>query len=262
MAAAHRRAPRPLTGRDITLLKFLAEHRIVRANQVATLLGVSTATARTRLKRLAARDLVAGGGPVYHRQPSHFLIRHAGLRAIGSSLSPPQISDVDYRHDVGLAWVWLAARAGRFGPLREIVSERRMKAHDRRRDSGEEHFAVGRIGAMRGEGHYPDLLLRTASGHTVAVELELSHKGARRLDRIASRYLVDNRIDAVLYLVDEPSVARRIEAAAARAGAADLVHVRFVRWGEPVGPPARPGRAVASRGGRRGAPPRTADLVR
>ncbi len=231
----------------MTLLEFLAEHRVVRANQVEKLLGVSLDAARRRLNRLAV-DGYVNRGTLYHRQPGHFLISSAGLRAIGSRLPVPTLRAADYRHDIGLAWVWLAARSGAFGPLRGMVSERQMSSHDARAGAGagEERFAVGRIGHTRHGGHLPDLLLHTASGHTVAVELELTHKTDRRLERILGAYAVDRRIDAVLYLVDDPRLARRIRTAAARVGAEDLIHVQFTRWSERVGPP-EPVRSSGSR---------------
>lgn len=229
-------SPRPPSASERALLEFLAVHRIVRANQVEALLGISPGAARRRLGRLAGEGYVSSGR-LYHRQPEHFLITAGGLRALGLRRPAPALRAAEYRHDVGLAWVWLAARSGTFGPLRSIVSEREMRSHDGRAGPGDEHYAVGRIGRTRHGGHLPDLLLHTTSGHRVAVELELTHKTDRRLDEILGRYAADRRIDAVLYLVEDPRLARRIGAAAARVGASDLIHVQFVRFTEAAGAP-------------------------
>ena len=77
--------------------------------------------------------------------------------------------------------------------------------------------------------HYPDLLLRTADGRRVALELELSSKGRDRLNKIMAGYAADPRIDAVVYLVPTASLARSVKAAARRAGISELVHIQRVR---------------------------------
>jgi hypothetical protein len=68
-------------------------------------------------------------------------------------------------------------------------------------------------------------------GQRVAVELELTGKGRARRDKIMAGYAADPRIDAVLYLVDKPAIARAIQSSARAAGIADEVHVQAFRWG-------------------------------
>ena len=60
---------------------------------------------------------------------------------------------------------------------------------------------VGLLGSHgKPQRHYPDLMLDMATGHRVAVELELTAKSSRRLSRIMTGYASDARIDSVLYL--------------------------------------------------------------
>jgi hypothetical protein len=117
--------------------------------------------------------------------------------------------------------------------MHEVVSERTMRSRDGK-SPGSERFGV-RLGGLGAGGrerfHYPDLLLVDPNGHRIAVELELSGKGRRRLEGILAGYAADPRISAVLYLVDRPSVGRSIEASARALGIADLVHVQRARWG-------------------------------
>ncbi|HWF54040.1 MAG TPA: hypothetical protein VG223_05420, partial [Solirubrobacteraceae bacterium] len=136
--------------------------------------------------------------------------------------------------------------------LSEQISERQMRSADRRPSSagaeGGERFGVRCIGLGRSGGerlHYPDMLLRTATGHTVAVELELSPKSGARLQRIIGRYVADRRVDAVLYLVDDDRRAREITATARRLGASKLIHVQRVQWSEQAGPPRAHSREAA-----------------
>ena len=213
------------------MLWFLAEHRMALPEHVAALLGTTVEAARLRLARLVRAEYVVKE-PLFHRQPAMYLIARDGLGAIGSALPRPRRDIHAYEHDVGVAWLWIAARRGTFGPLREIVGERRMRSHDGARDPDVEPFAV-KLGGFGPRGreslHYPDLLLRAADGRRVALELELSSKGRRRLERILSGYAADPRIDGVVYLVASASLARSVQGAARRLGIASLVHIQRVR---------------------------------
>jgi hypothetical protein len=193
------------------------------------------------------------------------LITAAGLRALGSTLPTPSLDLHNYEHDIGLAWLWLAARRGTFGPLSEILAERTLRSRDGAADresrggeprggdphtdeshTDESHAAeppgaearatemLGvRLGGTGPRGrerlHYPDLLLRTGDGRWVALELELSTKGRTRLESILSGYGSDPRIAGVVYLVQSQTVARSVERAARKVGVSDLVHVQRVR---------------------------------
>jgi hypothetical protein len=224
-----------LTDPDVELLGFLAEHRLVLPEHAAVLLDRSPGTARARLGRLGAGGYVRSERLFRGRPPMH-LITSAGLRVIGSTLEPPRVDVRAYRHDVGVAWLWLAARRGTFGPLQEIIAERRMRSRDGARGSHREPAEpVGvRLGGFGPRGqerlHYPDLLLRTADGRRVALELELSPKTRARLEAILTGYGADPRIDSVVYLVDHAAVARSVTGAARRLGVSSLVHTQRVRF--------------------------------
>jgi len=242
---------------DIELLWFLAEHRMVLPDHAASLLGTTVQTAKVRLAKLVSAGYVTRA-PLFRKQPPMHLIAGAGLAVIGSRLPTPQIDVHSYVHDVGVAWLWLAARQGTFGPLLEIIGERRLRSHDAARDPGTEPLAVklGGAGPRGGERlHYPDLLLRTDGGPRIALELELSSKGRVRLEKILAGYASDPRIDGVVYLVQTAAVARSVQAAARRLGIAPLVRIQRVR--STVTSPAAvrahdAARAVPSRRGRTG----------
>jgi hypothetical protein len=220
---------------DRDVLAFAAEHRIVLADQVESLLGASAAE---RLEALVQDGLLMQERPL-NAPPCHRIVR-AGLDALGSELSAPRaLAPATYRHDVGLAWLWVAAHRGVWGEFADVVSERRMRSHDATMDAAGEltpelpfGIRLGGVGRAGGERrHYPDLLLVTNEGHRIAVELELSTKGPGRRETILAGYAADPRIDAVLYLVDRPAVGHAISRSAARLGIADLVHVQRVQWG-------------------------------
>jgi hypothetical protein len=109
-------------------------------------------------------------------------------------------------------------------------------------DPSAEPFGI-RLGGYGAGGrprlHYPDLLLDTNCGHRVAIELELSGKKRTHRETILSGYSVDRRIDAVLYLVDDPAVARALSASVRRLGLESLVHVQRFTWDPAVRPHGR-----------------------
>ncbi|MGZ4244233.1 MAG: hypothetical protein ACXVSE_08080 [Solirubrobacteraceae bacterium] len=244
-----------LTATDRTLLTFAAEHRFVLAAQVAVLLGASEAAATARLRRLGRGGFLRCAREL-HRGPLWHQITRAGLRAADSTLPAPRGFDVaTHRHDAGLGWLMLVARAGRFGPAARVISEREMRSHDGRTADPAQRYGVRLRGAGPGGHdrlHHPDMVMVTESGHRVAFELELSTKEPDRRERILSAYARDHRIDAVVYLVDRPAAGRAIERSVARLGLRDLVAVRRVTVAD--GAPARAAAPAAARSGERRAP--------
>jgi DNA-binding MarR family transcriptional regulator len=224
-----------VTERDRRLLAFIADHRLVLAAHAGALLGVSEEAASARLRALSKAGMLSRQR-LLHEQPAHYQITRTGLALIASSLPRPRVDLRCYDHDIGTAWLWLAARSGALGALREVLSERQLRSRDGTADGRREPLGV-RLGGVGPSGrerlHYPDLLLTTATGHRVAVELELSSKGRSRREKILAGYGADPRIDAVVYFVEErnPQLARAIRASAARLGISRLVHVQRVRPG-------------------------------
>jgi hypothetical protein len=242
-----------LTDDDRALLAFAAEHRFVLAAQVALLLGWSDATAGARLRRLGRAGYLRRVREL-HRGPAWHQITASGLRAISSELPAPRGFDLaTHRHDAGLGWLMLAARAGRFGGVRRVVSEREMRSGDGRASATEPRYGV-RLGGVGPGGrdrlHYPDMVIVTDTGHRVAFELELSTKEPERRARILTGYAADPRIDTVVYLVDRAAAARAIERSVRRLGLRELVAVREVTLGR--GARATPaGRSITRAGARR-----------
>lgn len=227
-----------LTERDVELLSFLSEHRLALPAHAAVLLDVSAGTAAARLSRLVDAKLLKRE-PAVPGTPSWYRITRRGLGVIGSSLPPPQIDLRSYRHDVGVAWLWLAARGGAFGPVNEIIGERRLRSLDGARaaddaPAADDTTAGVRLGGFGPHGrerlHYPDLILRTSGGRRIALELELTPKTRTRLETILGGYGADPRFDGVVYLVERAALATSVRNAARRLGVSELVATRRVRF--------------------------------
>jgi hypothetical protein len=248
---------------DRLMLEFMAEQRVAVEPQLRRLLG---GAAEVTAQRLAA---LADGGylrreAIFAEQPAALWITARGLGGVERRLAAPRRPDLrTYRHDVGVGWLWLAARDGAFGELTALRSERELRARDRgaQAGGGGERLGVrtGGVGPRGGERlHYPDLLLDTATGHRVALELELTAKSATRLDGIMRGYAFERRIDAVVYLVPDRAIGSRVQAAARRAGIGELVHVQRLAPAAPAGAPGAAralGRRATARGGGRAADP-------
>lgn len=221
------------TERDPSILAFAAEHRLVLERQVERLLGVGPGNARRRLKQLVAGGYLTSDRVFSDRM---FQIRPRGLTAIGSSLPAPRFNLGAYRHDVGLGWLWLMSHEGAFGPLHEVLSERRLRSHDGALDRAGEPYGV-RLGGRDSRGnerlHYPDLLLIDRHGRRLALELELTPKGGGRREAILGGYGTDTGIDRVLYLVEEQpagrAIKRTLEGTAHGMGVSDRVRFQLVR---------------------------------
>ena len=136
-----------------------------------------------------------------------------GLRAIGSSLKAPYLNLNEYRHDVGVGWMWLAARDGAFGELTDLTSDRRMKAEDAATVSagGRPRWGVG-LGLLGRHGspqhHYPDLMLEHGERPPCRGRARAHEQELRRMSRIMLAYASDARVDHVLYLVANRRIAR------------------------------------------------------
>jgi hypothetical protein len=196
-----------LTERDRMILAFAAEHRLVLGRQIEALSGADVSGRMRALVRGAyLGELREVSFPCYQ-------ILKRGLRAIGSPLKPPRPKLDAYKHDVGLAWLWLGARRGAFGPLQHVLSERRLRSEDGALEHPPDPHAV-RLGGIDRYGnetlHYPDLLLIDGRRRRLAVELELTQKSRGRLERILAGYAADGRIDRVLYLVEDNREGRRL----------------------------------------------------
>jgi hypothetical protein len=222
-----------ITDRDRAALEFVSEHRLVLAAHVQSLLGASPAVTYARLRALSNAGLLVCDR-IFHARPGCYRITGKGLAVIGSELARPAIDLRCYDHDVGVAWLWLAARNGAFGDLRQILSERRLRSHDAGQDGRADPLGVRLGGSGPGGGarlHYPDLMLTDAGGHRIALELELSGKSRTRLEGILAGYAIDAHVDAVVYLADDVKVANKVRAAARKLGISSLVHVQRVSYG-------------------------------
>jgi hypothetical protein len=211
------------------LLAFIGEHRFVLSAQAQALLGGPAEATVERLRELTDAGYLIEE-PVLVGQPVAYRITRLGLDVIGGELRPLPISLTNYWHDVGAAWLWLAARNGAFGPMREVLAERVIRSRDAK--GRDDPFGV-RLGGLGRNGrerlHYPDLLMVDRGGQRLALELEITSKPPGERERILAGYAADSRIARVLYVAYKAHVAQALSASVSRLRISSLVVIHRVQ---------------------------------
>lgn len=198
-----------ISARDLEVLEFVARFGVVPRDAVAlwarTKRSVTLARER-RLRQAGLVEVVPGLGAVGRV----VVCTKLGLRVVGrTDLRRPQLSLQTVGHESVVAD--LAARIEREGD--ETLSEREILA--RERAAGARLFSAA---LSRGRFHRADLVrVSRGSGELEAVEVELTTKGAARLDELVRAWrgaVAERRVDRVVYRcapAARPFVERAVE---------------------------------------------------
>ncbi len=217
-----------VTARDIEMLRWIGRLRFAEANQVARRFGMDESNAYRRLRGLVARELIAHRR-VFHGIPGVYSATSSGLVATGLGLPRPRLDIRTYVHDRAAASVTIELER-EFG-VGAVCTERELRSHDAG-DPQRPRYAVRR-GYERGRRglHFPDLAIELEGAKPLAVEIELTAKGTRRLDSIVAAYVVAGHLDRIRYYA-APAALAGVARAVERARAARLFDIRVMeeRW--------------------------------
>jgi len=185
------------TPRDARLLRWINGHGFVTVQQAATWLDIRYQTCHRRLKRLV------DGGYLTTTRVGHsryaFRLVKAGVIMCGDDLPPLKIIAMgSYHHDLQLVDLAMLVEKQTGG---HFVTERRIR-HDR---------CLSGVGV---HGHVPDGLLEFDDRKPIAIELELSTKGWRRLGSIVADYAANLDIGEVWYFAGSGRLCQRLKRAA------------------------------------------------
>jgi hypothetical protein len=183
-----------ISKRDLEVLDFIARFGVVPRRSVAIWAGTARTATIVRESRLRKAELIrvvrgfGGCGPLSAATKS-------GLRASGrGDLRLARFSAAALSHDTVVAEV--AASLERSGRL--LLSEREILAHERA--AGERLLSARLPG---GQLHRPDLICVDEGGvPREAIEVELSTKGASRLDQLMRAWrhaVIEKRLERVVY---------------------------------------------------------------
>jgi hypothetical protein len=238
-------ADTPAAGHDAaaesaTVLRFTAAHQCVVPDHIRALLDTDAARAATALNELVSEGLIRRN-QAWHREPPQYQITAGGIEAIGSQLQQPRLETIrDYRHVVGVAWVTLAALRGAFGETELIITEREMRAADRALGQADPEAAntarfgipIQTVGQPR-TVQYPDLLIG-APGGQIAINLQSTMPGSRRIEAIINGYKHSPHVSLGLFLTNDPDIRDLISQLAAKLEMSESIRIQRARSPRPL----------------------------
>lgn len=187
------------TERDADMLRWINGHGFATIRQTGRWMGSSYQAAQRRVQRLTEAGLLRHEW-LMRRERVYWPTKH-GISICDDDLPPlGHIAAGSYNHTlqlIDLAEFLVADFGGQFVP------ERRLR-HDR----GSAGVGV--------RGHVPDGHLHLPARKPIAIELELSTKGQKRLAQIMRQYTADLSIGEVWYFAGSKMLRQRLEEAAAR----------------------------------------------
>jgi len=209
-----------VTDRDVEILGWIGRHGVVTPAQVARHFftrddgAVGLWAAYRRLRKLEELALVRQDR-TFWREANVLRLTGAGARLADIDVGPARLVLAELRHT--LAVVDLVEALLEESPNgTELRTERELRI-ERRRELTDGKRTVGR-------GRVPDALLIHAKGAKVAIELDLTPKRARDLERILIAYLQE-RYDRIVWYV-MPRQQERLQEIVRKQRADDVVEVR------------------------------------
>lgn len=199
-----------LTERDEEILRWITRHGLVTAELVARRFfwrpdrkTYGQWAAYRRLAALDMRKLLIRDKP-YASKPEVIRVTREGARIADVGLRPARLVLSEVEHSIAV--VYLVERLLQEHGGSELTTERELRAQRyRERLAGDRPATVGRT---------PDAVLRIpakskrAQPFAVAIELDLTRKDRRALERIIEQYDQESDIDAVWWYVPEVRVQR------------------------------------------------------
>lgn len=185
-----------LTERDLEMIRWINGHRMATVEQVVQAFDMGKKAAYRRLRAMVEAGYVEHQR-IFRDKPGVYFPTSQGIAVSGDDL--PAITRITlgtYEHDLQL--VDLSIR---------LVEQTGGQWHPERRIRREKGFLGVGI-----PGHVPDGLLRLPSGSTVAIELELSVKGNRRIKDILMNYQKGEHgaVSEVWYYCRSAAIAQRV----------------------------------------------------
>jgi hypothetical protein len=207
------------------IIRWTARMGAVTAEALAHRHDTSVASARARLLAAERAGLLSRRRPLAG-EPALYTVTRAGVNACGErGLDPCHVSASNALHSIVCAEV--AAALERCYPDHDVLGERELRRDERElgRPLASAYLGLGPAGAPL--LHRPDLVLlpsRSRERLPIAVEVELTVKGPRRLAGICLAWARCRSVAGVLYLVSE-EVERALERAVATARADERIAV-------------------------------------
>ncbi|MGH7685367.1 MAG: replication-relaxation family protein [Candidatus Dormibacteria bacterium] len=206
-----------LTPRDEDLVRWVARHGLVSADQVGRRFFPSMWAAWRRLRRLETAGLLRRE-PAFRDLPFVVRVTGAGARLAACDVLPARLDAGLLRH--ALAVVDLSEQLVGDAPGAEWITERELR-RDRMR--------AARVHPEERQRRTPDGLLVLPGGRRVAVELDLTPKRTRKLEQLADAYALDASVECVWWFLPSAASAGRMREVIADRGLEHLIETRVRR---------------------------------
>jgi len=208
-----------VTSRDVEIVRWIGRHGIVTVEQVSTKFfaredgSLGNWAAYRRLRKLEELRLIRRD-PTFWREPAVLRATAAGARLAEIDVAPAHIVLAEVHHTLALVDLMEHLLDQNRGAT--MVTEREIRAL-RFRELG--------AGQRRpGSGRIPDGILHLKSKKTVAVELDLTSKRQRDIERVITGYKQE-RYDAVWWFA-RPAITGRIREIVVANRVDDLIDVK------------------------------------
>jgi hypothetical protein len=213
-----------LTDRDRRIVEWIGRVGAASAVDVMARFGVGRSQTYERLRALVGEDLLTSDRLV-HGIPTLYTATRDGLAWAG-------LHELDVcRVSVALTRHWalcarLAVVLERIEPGCSVWAERELRAAEVNAGRAIASAQLGRLPDGRARLRRPDLVLVPGGRgrRPVAVEVELSVKGARRLEAICRAWARCRLVESVRYYAT-PLAAHAVARAVDRIGAADVIEI-------------------------------------
>jgi hypothetical protein len=213
-----------VTGRDRVIVEWIGRLGAASADDVMARFGMGRSQTYERLRALVVEDLLATRRLV-HGQPTLYVATRDGLAWGG-------LHEFDVcRVSVALTRHWalcarLAVVLERVEPEVQVWGERELRAAELDAGSAIASAQLGRLPDGRARLRRPDLVLVPGEHgrRPVAVEVELSVKGARRLEGICRAWARCRLVESVRYYAT-PLAGHAVARVVDRVGAGDVIEI-------------------------------------
>lgn len=208
-----------VTSRDVEIVRWIGRHGIVTVEQVSRKFfaredgSQGDWAAYRRLRKLEELHLIRRD-PTFWREPAVLRATAAGARLADLDLAPAHIVLAEVHHTLALVDLMEQLLAQNRGAT--MVTEREIRAL---------RFSELAVKQRRpGFGRIPDGILHLGNKKTVAVELDLTSKRQRDIERVIRGYK-EERYDAVWWFA-RPAIAGRIKEIVRANRVDDLIEVK------------------------------------
>ena len=191
---------------DRLMLWWIGRFRFVTAAELSLRLQISEQRINARVRRFLREDLVA-----VHRehvsQSRAIYLTARGASVLDQPRRRPPRPDTQRRHELAVVRLAAQAELNPASPGARVYTERECRQAER---AGDQRWSVDVYENGQQRKRWPDLVIDHGDRRQ-AIELEIAVKHTERLKRIIESYQTEHTFEQVLWLVEQPSLNRRLE---------------------------------------------------